>query len=60
MAHTTETFKVDLKAENWWTDKRTSAKGKWGLQVLSFSPLSLLALCYIVECNSAVTENHLD
>jgi len=33
MAHTTETFNVDLKAENWWTDKRTSAKGKWGLQV---------------------------
>jgi hypothetical protein len=29
MADTTETCKVDLKAENWWTDKRTSAKGKW-------------------------------
>ena len=29
MADTTETCKVDLKAENWWTNKRTSTKGKW-------------------------------
>ena len=60
MVRTTETFKVDLKAENSWTDKRTSAKGKWRFQVLSLSLSSHLVLCYIVECNSAVTENHFD